>query len=110
MKKDRYFKERGGTAKIINVSCSNCGKRLFVYQKDGPGWLKRCYLNRIISPQEYSGLQFKKEISGPKDLKNLKCGCNSVIGSPMAYRDGRLAFHLIRGKFKRTINKSKNLV
>ena len=45
MKRDKYFKERGGTAKIIDVCCLSCGNILFVYQKDGPGWLKRCYLN-----------------------------------------------------------------
>jgi len=51
IKKDKYFQERGGTAKIINVKCANCGSLLFTYQKDGPGWLKRCYLNRIILPE-----------------------------------------------------------
>ncbi len=110
MKKDRYYKKRGGFAKIINVSCANCGKLLFIYQKDGAGWLKRCYLNRIISPSKYEKLQHNKEISEPNDLKNLKCDCGSIIGSPMKHKDGRLAFHLIRRNFKRTINKSKNSV
>jgi len=104
MKKDKYFRERGGTAKMVNVSCMKCGELLFVYQKDGPGWLKRCYLNRIISPEKYSNLQ--KEITGIEDMKNLKCSCGEVIGSPMKHKDGRLAFHLIRGKFKRSNNKS----
>lgn len=99
LKKDKYFRERGGTAKIINVSCMQCGRILFTYQKDGPGWLKRCYLNRIIHPEKYSRLQHEKEL---KDLGKLKCICGSVIGSPMKHKDGRIAFHLIRGKFKRT--------
>lgn len=104
MKKDKYLRKRGGAAKIVNVSCADCGKLLFVYQKDGPGGLKRCYLNRIISPEK---LHHDKTIKEPKDLKNLKCDCGVILGSPIKHKDGRLAFHLIRGKFKRTLNKSK---
>ncbi len=102
MKRDRYFRERGGTAKVINVSCSTCGKLIFVYQKDGHGWLKRCYLNRIIEPKKYSEMQKDKSIKSPNDFDNLICECGEIIGSPMKYKDGRLAFNLIRGKFKRT--------
>lgn len=107
MKKDKYFRQRGKTAKIINLNCSNCGKLLFIYQKDGPGWLKRCYLNRIIEPEKYANLQKDKNIKKPSDLKNLICDCGKVMGSPIIHKDGRLAFHLIRGSFKRTINKEK---
>ena len=99
IKKDRYFKERGGSTKIINVLCSSCGKRLLVYQKDGPGWLKRCYLNRIIEPKYDAKIDLE-------DMENLTCSCGEVIGSPIIHKDDRLAFHLIRGKFKRAINKS----
>lgn len=101
IKKDRYFRERGGSAKIINVLCSRCENKLLVYQKDGPGWLKRCYLNRIIEPK----YDVKTDL---KNMKNLTCSCGEIIGSPMMHKDGRLAFHLIRGKFKRKINKSLN--
>jgi hypothetical protein len=106
MKKDKYLRARGGSAKIINVKCSKCGRLLFIYQKDGPGWLKRCYLNRIITPEKYSKLQKDKNISKPDDLNILICDCSEVIGTPILYKDGRLAYHLIRGKFKRTNNKS----
>ena len=107
MKKDKYLRERGGTAKVISVACMKCSTLLFVYQKDGPGWLKRCYLNRMLSPASYAQLQKNPLIKEPKDLKNLQCSCGEIIGSPMRHKDGRLAFHLIRGKFKRTVNKSK---
>lgn len=107
MKRDKYLRERGGTAKIIKVNCMKCGNLVFIYQKDGPGWLKRCYLNRILSPEKYSILQKDKSITEPKDLKNLSCAsCGEVLGSPMKHKDGRLAFHLIRGKFKRSLEKS----
>ena len=107
MKKDKYFRERGGTAKIINVNCMKCGRLLFVYQKDGHGWLKRCYLNRILAPEKYASLQYNKNIKSPSDISNLICECGNVIGSPMRHKDGRIAYHLIRGKFKRSNNKSK---
>jgi|SRR3989339_150356 len=105
IRKDKYLRERGGSAKIINVSCVKCGKLLFVYQKDGPGWLKRCYLNRIISPEKYSTL--KDKVKDPKQLGNLVCQCGEVLGSPIIYKDGRIAFHLIRGNFKRSLNKTE---
>lgn len=107
MIKDKFFRKKGGTAKIINVSCANCGNQVLVYQKDGSGWLKRCYLNRILSPEKYILLQKNKKINKPSDLQNLLCKCGKIIGSPMQYKDGRLAFHLIRGNFKRSNNKSK---
>ena len=98
--KDKYLNARRGTAKIVNVSCINCGKKLFTYQKDGPGWLKRCYLNRILDNGKLSDIKdFQK-------MKNLICSCGEIIGTPMRHKDKRLAFKLIRGKFKRTINKS----
>ena len=106
MIKDKHLRKRGGTAKLINVSCMKCGKLLFVYQKDGPGWLKRGYLNRILSPEKYSSLHKNRNITKPSDLSNLICGCGKVIGSPIQHKDGRLAFHLIRGNFKLSNDKS----
>jgi|SRR3989339_821180 len=103
IKKDKYLRERGGTAKIIDVSCMACSNLIFVYQKDGPGWLKRCYLNRIISPEKYSEL--KNKVKKPEEVGNLVCVCGKVIGSPFLYRDGRITYHLIRGNFKRSSHK-----
>jgi len=104
MKKDKYLRARGGTAKIIDVSCARCGAYLFTYQKDGPGWLKRCYLNRILGPEKWEGLQYSSTTT--KDLKNIVCSCGQLIGTPILYnKDSRLAFHLERGNFKRKNNK-----
>lgn len=104
IKRDKYLNERGGEAKFINVSCIKCGNLIFVYQKDMPrGWLKRCYLNRIVYPEKWVKLQYKiKEL---KDLGNLKCDCGEILGTPMMHKGGRLAFHLIRGNFRRTNHK-----
>jgi hypothetical protein len=95
IKKDKYLRERGKTTKIIRVLCAKCNSLIFIYQKDGPGWLKRCYLNRVFEPKNYAKI---KDLS---ELSKLKCKCGSIIGSPIRYKDGRLAYHLVRGKFRR---------
>ena len=93
IKKDKYFRKRGSYARIIKVKCAKCNNLLFLYQKDGPGWLKRCYLNRIISEKRFS--------------PSKKLECCGVIGIPIKYKDGRDAFHLIHGKFKRSYGSPK---
>ena len=105
MKKDNYLRKKGGTFRIIDIVCAHCDKVLFIYQKDGRGFLKRCYLNRILAPAKFEKLQYDLKIREAKDLENLKCSCGRLIGVPTKYRDGRLAFRLEKGKFKRKLNK-----
>jgi len=100
IKNDRYLAKRGGTAKIIRVICASCKETVFIYQKDMPrGWLKRCYLNRILAPEKWESLQYK--INNIDQLSNLTCTCGSILGTPMKHKDDRLAFKLIKGKFIR---------
>lgn len=101
MKKDKYLRAKGGKAQIVNVLCTNCGKSVLLYQKDGPGWLKRCYLNRILGPRKWEELQHNLKIKESNDMPNLVCDCGALIGVPMRHKDERLAFFLKRGKFKR---------
>jgi hypothetical protein len=108
VKKDKYLKARGGEAHMIDVSCAYCGQLLLYYQKDGPGWLKRCYLNRIFGPAEMEKLQHNPQINSTKNLSNLKCHCGETIGYPMIHKDGRLAFRLEKGKFSRKRSKNQN--
>lgn len=51
-KQDKFRKSRGGWSRIVLVSCggSDCGEPVLVYKKDGPGMLKRLYLDRILAP------------------------------------------------------------
>lgn len=97
---DKYTRARGGTSILIDIKCAICGNLIINYQKDGVGYLHRCYINRIQAPRKYSELQYDTKIKEPKALPNLACDCGEVIGYPMKYIDGRLAYRLERGKFK----------
>ena len=105
MKKDKYLKARGGTAYMLDVSCVKCGALVLHYQKDGIGWLKRCYLNRIFGIEKWEKLQHDATIVEASDVPNLVCDCGEAIGYPMKHKDGRLAFRLERGKFTRKRSK-----
>lgn len=95
LKNDRYRKARGGKAFVVSVTCAQCQNEVLVYQKDGDGQLKRCYLNRILSPEFLERLQHDTTIQQPENLADLQCQvCSVVIGSPIRHHDGRLAFRL----------------
>lgn len=100
-KNDKYRKARGGKSKFLEIKCATCEATVVVYQKDGDGGLIRCYLNRIFAPPFYEGLQYLSGIT-TKDLPNLCCEhCNILIGIPMIHLDGRFAFRLKPGSFKK---------
>ena len=96
--RDRYQKERGNP-QMLEISCANCGSRIIIYQKDGPGALIRCYLDRISWPPEYQDINRSNPTI--KDLTNIECpDCGEVIATPMVYKsENRLAYRMIRGKF-----------
>ncbi len=98
LKNDKYRRARGGIAHFLEISCSQCSTYLMTYQKDGMGNLLRCYLNRIFHPPELERLQYR--VSSLQDVPQLKCnGCDTVIGSPMLYNNGRFAFRLRKGLY-----------
>ena len=92
MKNDKYRKARGGYSRMLQLSCTNCGHNLFHYQKDGPGILKRLYLDRI---QGYSAAASK--LSCPK--------CQEVLGVKTIYKkENRPAYRLFTGAvFKKIV-------
>lgn len=99
MKRDRFRAARGGKAVMLDIHCSNCDTKVLWYQKDGTGNLLRCYLNRIFAPEELEKLQRDQSVKEPKDMPNLTCpSCLTVLGTPMQYSDGRLAFRLRPGQ------------
>ena len=91
-KKDRYRVARGAYSRLINLFCRVCGKKLLTYQKDGPGNLRRLYLDRIFSPRNLTNL----EVKPIKAISTLTCPkCKEEIGTPYIYqKENRKAFKL----------------
>ncbi len=95
LKNDKYRKARGGHSRILDISCAKCGTHLFNYQKDGPGILKRTYLDRIL------GSKVGKS--------NLLCPkCKELLGVPIIYKkENRPAIRLFEGAVSKKIAKAK---
>jgi hypothetical protein len=102
-KNDTYKKVRGGYSRLLAVSCATCGTHLFYYQKDGPGIVKRLYLDRIYQSNTYEGLQHR----ALKHIPQLLClQCREHLGIPIIYqKEQRLAFRLFEGAVTKKISK-----
>ena len=94
-KNDKYKKVRGGYSRLLDISCEHCQKHLFFYQKDGPGLLKRMYLDRIID-------------SRINNSTNLVCpNCNKLLAVAMIYeKENRPALRLFVGAITKKIIKN----
>jgi hypothetical protein len=70
------------------------------YQKDGPGPLLRCYLDRIHHPEEIQKRQY--EVFDKNKSSKLECSqCKVVVGVPIIYeKENRPAYHMRPGFFK----------
>ncbi len=105
LKNDRYKKTRGGYSRLLDIRCSKCSTHLFYYQKDGPGILKRTYLDRILdSKSRLTQVNLKK-------AHPLACpSCKQVIGIPMDYKkEHRLAYRLFVGAVEKKIMNSQRV-
>jgi hypothetical protein len=98
-KMDAYLRCRG-TPALISISCAHCDKYLMVYQKDGPGPLLRCYLDRIHHPEPLENRQH--DLFDKRHSPVLECShCKAVIGVPMIYKkENRPAYRMRKGLFK----------
>ena len=94
-KSDQYRKARGGYSRFLDVICEHCGTKVLIYQKDGPGELRRLYMDRIFAPGNLTNLQDKKL----QDISELKCPkCKRILGIPYMYeKENRKAFRLFVG-------------
>ncbi len=94
---DKYRKARGGSTRILEVFCAGCGKHLAYYQKDGPGLLKRMYVDRFID----------KEPVG----NELVCNdCARVLGNLINYKkENRPAYRLFVGAVTKKIVRKDSL-
>ena len=91
---------KGGISRILAICCGRCGTQVVVYQKDGIGKLKRCYLDRILDPPALAALESDPVIISPKAMSRLTCTkCANVLGVPTRHHTGRLAFHLLPSAF-----------
>ena len=83
---------------------------MLIYQKDGPGPLLRCYVDRILYPKNY----LPKNIKYVRHIPKLTCNdCSALIGMPMRYRrhgENRLALNMIKGSFKKRISMQVKLI
>lgn len=107
LKNDKYKKNRGGYSRLLEISCAGCGGILGFYQKDGPGMLKRMYLDRIYKSKDYSDLATKPF----KQLPQLICKqCGRLLGVPMVYEpEKRFAFRLFQGAVVKKIKKANSI-
>ena len=95
VKRDKYSKRYENLFSILYISCRKCSTRMLVYQKDGKqGFLKRCYLNRII-------LRNRGATPKTANLGTLDCpSCHAVIGKRILYK-GRRAYAIVPNSYKR---------
>ncbi|MFA5189053.1 MAG: hypothetical protein WC460_06880 [Patescibacteria group bacterium] len=102
-KKDKYKSVRGGHSRLLNVCCRKCESIVVVYQKDGPGNLRRLYMDRIFEPGDLVELQ----ALNVKDVPVLKCSkCGEVLGTPYIYpKEKRKAFRLYQDAVVKRIRK-----
>lgn len=102
-KQDKYKKARGGYSRLSEIKCEKCGNPIALYQKDGPGLLKRMYIDRIFAPQKLAALQAVTI----KKIPNLVCPkCKQLIGIPYIYqKEKRPAFRLFEGSVTKKIKK-----
>lgn len=103
LKRDKFKSNRGGYSRLLDVCCRKCEKCILVYQKDGPGNLRRLYLDRIFAPIELVDLK-KMEL---KTIPMLKCmNCKEILGTPYIYlKEKRKAFRLYQDSVIKKIRK-----
>src|ERR1035437_3778816 len=101
LKSDQYRKNRGGYSRFLSIKCEHCNHKVLVYQKDGPGELRRLYMDRIFSPEKMIGLQNKSL----EKISNLTCpNCKRVLGIPYIYeKERRKAFRLFVGAVQKKV-------
>lgn len=91
---DRFKSARGGHSRALDIRCRKCGAGVLFYQKDGPGVIRRLYMDRILSPKI---LQDNKHcVIG--DIDTLRCGeCREVLAHPYVYKkENRNAYRVFQ--------------
>lgn len=94
--------KKGKNAKVLKLSCAQCEQHILTYLKNGKGGLLRCFLEGILAPEELVLSKEAIKALSKSELQNLRCQqCDILIGLSMTYKDGRLAYRLINGTYKK---------
>mgnify|MGYP001561531786 CR=1 FL=1 len=93
---------------MLDLSCRVCGTYVLTYQKDGPGNLRRLYLDRIFLPQHLTHLEDKPL----KTIKVLRYNhCKEDIGTPYIYKkESRKAFKLYQDALTKKVRPLNKIV
>lgn len=97
LKKDEYSRARGEWSRILDVCCEHCSAHIAYYQKDGPGALRRMYIDRFIDV-------------APEGVELICHECKRVLGTKIIYdKENRAAYRLyVDAVVKRVV--AKNLL
>jgi hypothetical protein len=100
LKSDEFRMARGGHARLLEVACGKCGERICFYQKDGPGALKRMYIDRMFIGRVWAN---GAEFDSRADAVELECSrCRERVGTRIVYeKEQRFAFHLLEGSTRK---------
>lgn len=94
LKNDKYKKARGGSSRLLEITCAKCDSLVCRYQKDGPGNLRRMYVDRISD---------SKVILAEK---SLNCPDGHLLAMKIIYaKESRPTFRLIAETIKKKIIK-----
>ncbi len=89
--RDDYRKSRGGNSRLLDITCLRNSHHLFYYQKDGPGIIKRLYLDRIYPV-------------APKSRDLICKRCKEVLGIRATYkRENRPAYRVFVGAIAKRV-------
>lgn len=97
MKNDKYKSARGGWSRILDILCEKCESHVCYYQKDGPGPLKRMYVDRIVGA-----------IPSGKVFRCLSC--KHELGIKTTYKkENRLTYRLFQNSLNKKIIRQTTL-
>lgn len=95
LKNDRFRRTRGGYSRLLLITCEKCNVEICHYQKDGPGALRRMYIDRILEPRV------------SLNRKDLSCENGHLLGVKILFeKENRPAFRLFVDAVKKSILKA----
>lgn len=100
--KDQFYQSRWGYLRALEITCRSCGWFISYYQKDGPGNLRRMYLDRMS--QAKLPVHWRVEC---EKLTPVRCPhCQKLLGTCYIYeKENREAIILYQDAVKKKIVK-----